>query len=205
MLCLELSSYIVLHLQAKRRDIQYELLPPGMQRRKLNSSRFDRRSRTISWHVEWQFPAAGETVHDQKVSEQTPLQQVLQEHLKLAPGNSLKRHALRLYAEAGMDKLHILMRKEHCPVRAAPFASPEHTGSLSKKQPDLVSNLKVLLQANQALYHQFSPAKFLRQLLAGKVVIEYPTLIVLLPHEIAKYNLAEVVTIVEAGEAAPTL
>lgn len=102
--------------QAKRRDIQYELLPPGMQRRKLNTSRYDRRSRTILWHLEWQFPAANETMHDHKVSEQTPLCQVLQDHLKMAPGNSLKRHALRLYAEAGVHNLHILMRKEHCPV-----------------------------------------------------------------------------------------
>lgn len=104
-----------------------------MQRRKLNSSRFDRRSRTIFWHLEWQFPAASEVVHDQKVSEQMPLGQVLQDHLKLAPGNSLKRHALRLYAEAGVDTLHILMRKEHCPVgyphHSADFVLQECTAS----------------------------------------------------------------------------
>lgn len=112
-------------LQAKQRDIRYELLPPGMHRRQLNSSRFDRRSRTILWHVEWQFPAAHQTVHDLKVSEQVPLQQILAEHLKLAPGNSLKRHALRAYAEAGLDSLHLLMRKEHCPV-SLQSSSPVH-------------------------------------------------------------------------------
>ena len=87
-----------------------------MQRRKLNTSRFDRRSRTIFWHIHWQFPAAGQLVHDLRVSEQTPLKQILQQHISLVPGNSLRRHALRLYAEAGLEKLQILMKKEHCQV-----------------------------------------------------------------------------------------
>lgn len=103
-------------IQAQRRGIKYELLPPGMQRRKLNSSRFDRRSRTIFWHIHWHFPAASESVHDLRVSEQTPLKQILQQHISLSPGNLLRRHALRMHVEAGLDKLQILMKKEHCPV-----------------------------------------------------------------------------------------
>ena len=87
-----------------------------MQRRKQNSSRFDRRSRTIFWHVHWRFPAASESVRDLRVSEQTPLKQVLQQHISLVPGNSLKRHALRMYVEAGLENLQIVMKKEHCPV-----------------------------------------------------------------------------------------
>ena len=82
----------------------------------MNSSRFDKRSRTIFWHVHWQFPAADESVHNQKVSEQTPLIQVLQQHISLTPGNSMRRHALRAYVEAGIQDLQIVMRKEHCPV-----------------------------------------------------------------------------------------
>ncbi len=109
--------------QAQRRGIKYELLPPGMQRRKQNSSRFDRRSRTIFWHIHWHFPAANESVHDLRVSEQTPIKQILQQHISLAPGNSVKRHALRLYVEAGLENLQIMMKKEHCPVRSVPFYS----------------------------------------------------------------------------------
>lgn len=107
--------------EAQRRGIKYELLPPGMQRRKQNSSRFDRRSRTIFWHIHWHFPAAKESVHDLKVSEQTPLKQILQQHISLAPGNSVKRHALRLYVEAGLENLQILMKKEHCPANKSEF------------------------------------------------------------------------------------
>lgn len=47
------------------------------------------------------------------------------------------------------------------------------------------------MQANQPLYHRLDSAKFLRQLLAGKAVIEYPALIVLLPHELDMYSLAD--------------
>lgn len=104
-------------MQARRQGIKYELLPPGMHRQKMNSSRFDKRSRTIFWHVHWQFPAANESVHDQRVSEQTPLMQVLQQHISLTPGNSLRRHALRAYVEAGVQNLQILMKKERCPVQ----------------------------------------------------------------------------------------
>lgn len=107
--------------EAQRRGIKYELLPPGMQRRKQNSSRFDRRSRTIFWHIHWHFPAAKESVHDLRVSEQTPLKQILQQHISLAPGNSVKRHALRLYVEAGLENLQILMKKEHCPANKSEF------------------------------------------------------------------------------------
>ena len=59
-------------------------------------------------------------MHDLRVSEQTPLKQILQQHISLAPGNSVKRHALRLYVEAGLENLQILMKKEHCPVRCVP-------------------------------------------------------------------------------------
>ena len=103
--------------QAQKRGVKYEILPPGMQRRKLNTSRYDRRTRTIFWHIHWQFPAADESVHDHRVSEQSPLKQLLQQHVSLVPGNSLKRHALRRYVEAGLHNLVLLMKKEHCPVR----------------------------------------------------------------------------------------
>ena len=104
-------------MQARRRGIKYDLLPPGMHRQKVNSSRFDKRSKTIFWHVHWHFPAGDESVHEQRVSEQTPLNQVLQHHISLTPGNSLRRHALRAYVEAGLQNLQILMKKEHCPVQ----------------------------------------------------------------------------------------
>ena len=49
----------------------------------------------------------------------------------------------------------------------------------------------VYLQANLPVYHKLDPAKFLRQLLAGKCVIEYPTLIVALPHELDSYKIID--------------
>lgn len=156
--------------EAQRRGIKYELLPPGMQRRKQNSSRFDRRSRTIFWHVHWCFPSVKESVHDLRVSEQTPLKQILQQHISLALGNSVKRHALRLYSEAGLEKLQILMMKEHCP-------------------------------ANKPQFHQLDIDKFLRQQLSGKVVIEFPVLIVLLPEEEKNYSIVQDAADVHGNDA----
>ena len=84
---------------------------------KAQQQQVDRRSRTIFWHVHWQFPAAQESVHDQRFSEQSPIRSMLQQHISLTPGNSVKRHALRAYVEAGVQTLQIVMKKEHCQVR----------------------------------------------------------------------------------------
>jgi hypothetical protein len=34
------------------------IMPPGMQRRQSNSTRYDYRNRKLTWRVEWRFPAA---------------------------------------------------------------------------------------------------------------------------------------------------
>ena len=49
----------------------------------------------------------------------------------------------------------------------------------------------VCLQANLPVYHKLDPTKFLRQLLAGKLVLEYPTLVVVLPHELDSYKVID--------------
>ena len=49
--------------------------------------------------------------------------------------------------------------------------------------------LLVPLQANKPEYYLLDSEKFLRQQLAGKTVIEFPVLLVLLPGEEAKYTM----------------
>ena len=46
-------------------------------------------------------------------------------------------------------------------------------------------------QANKPEFHRLDEDKFLRQQLAGKVVIEFPVLIVLLPGEIKDYSVVQ--------------
>ena len=60
------------------------------------------------------------------------------------------------------------------------------------------------LQADKPEYFRIDPDKFLRHELAGKFVIEFPVLIVLLPDEVSKYNLTESQTASQSESPAAT-
>ena len=78
-------------VQAQRRGIKLELMQPGMARRRRNSSRYEVRTRTVLWHLEWRFPAAGREVHSPQVKENTVLAEVLGELTALKLGNATRR------------------------------------------------------------------------------------------------------------------
>ena len=50
------------------------------------------------------------------------------------------------------------------------------------------------------MYYKLDASKFLRQLLAGKVVIEFPVVLVLLPGDISEYNIVNESTELEVVE-----
>ncbi|KAL4859058.1 Box C/D snoRNA protein 1 [Chlorella vulgaris] len=142
--------------QARRRGIQLHILPPGMEKRRTNSTRYDGRQQTLYWHIDWRFPAADVGASSLKVHENRVVADLLRSHLALQPGAAARHHAVREYNEAGLEALTVVMRKERTP-------------------------------ANAAEYFEIDITRPLRQQLAGKVVVEYPTLLVLLPHEKERY------------------
>ena len=147
--------------QARRRGVQLHILPPGMERRKVNSTRYDGRQQLLSWRVEWQFVGAGCATANGRVSEHTPLGEVLRAHLAPAPGASLKSPELQKYADRGADALTLALRKERTP-------------------------------ADVPTYHRLDPGKPLGKALQGKVVVEFPVVLVLLPEEAEGYTFVEV-------------
>ena len=62
-----------------------------MARRRCNSSRYEVRTRTVLWHLEWRFPAAGREMHSPQVRENTVLAEVLRELTALKLGNAARR------------------------------------------------------------------------------------------------------------------
>ena len=38
--------------------MQLHLQSPGMEKRRVNSTRYEGRAQLMQWHVEWSFPAA---------------------------------------------------------------------------------------------------------------------------------------------------
>eukprot|EP00197_Chlamydomonas_leiostraca_P010150 CAMPEP_0202880592 /NCGR_PEP_ID=MMETSP1391-20130828/35271_1 /ASSEMBLY_ACC=CAM_ASM_000867 /TAXON_ID=1034604 /ORGANISM="Chlamydomonas leiostraca, Strain SAG 11-49" /LENGTH=378 /DNA_ID=CAMNT_0049563117 /DNA_START=104 /DNA_END=1237 /DNA_ORIENTATION=+ len=89
--------------QAGRRRVKLLVMPPGMHKRKTNTTRYDGRTRKLSWRVEWVFEGAGVRQADESVQEDATLGEVLAKHLTYAPGMANKQFPLRAYADAVAD------------------------------------------------------------------------------------------------------
>lgn len=86
----QLPAYLKsLVYQAKCRGVDLRLVAPGMKKRKDNTTRYDGRSQTLSWRIEWRFQTdasplqQGHSVvrHNSRVHEETILQTILDEHI----------------------------------------------------------------------------------------------------------------------------
>jgi hypothetical protein len=147
--------------QARRRGVQLHLLSPGMERRRSNTTRYDNKAQIISWRIEWNFVGASCSAANARVSEQSKLRDILAAHLTPSHGAVLKTPELQRYSDCGIDNLTVVMRKERTP-------------------------------ANAVLYYKHDiREKMLGEVLQGKVIIEYPVLLVLLPEEVEGYTLIE--------------
>lgn len=159
---LELPSFLqsLIH-HSHCRGVQLHILPPGMERRRINSTRYDARQRVLNWRVEWQFPAASCVTSNSRVSEHAMLRDILGAHLTPPPGASLKSQELQRYQlSGGIGALVVAMRKERTP-------------------------------ANSPLYYKLDLDKTLGNTLRGKVVVEFPVFLILLPDEAGGYTFTE--------------
>lgn len=85
----QLPAYLKsLTYQAKCRGVDLRLVAPGMKKRKDNTTRYDGRSQTLSWRIEWRFqtdvsPQQGHSVVrcNSRVHEGTVLQTILDGHI----------------------------------------------------------------------------------------------------------------------------
>ncbi|WAR30869.1 BCD1-like protein [Mya arenaria] len=64
--------------QAKHRGVRLRLMPYPMTKRKTNSTYYQYKSKTLHWHVEWEFPEINYTTTDRSLD----LDQTLSENLK---------------------------------------------------------------------------------------------------------------------------
>jgi hypothetical protein len=153
--------------QAELRGTTLLRMPSGMQRRQSNTTRFNRKTGTISWKIELCFHTpkrmldehGGSPSHsaaqdgyalpkflrvEGELSESSTLSEELGKHLDVHPHNTITRSRLRSFANAPRDSLVLLMRHLHC-SSAAPR------------------------------YHKLDPNAPLSESLKGKTIIEFPT------------------------------
>jgi hypothetical protein len=65
--CKRSTQIVLFHLgvQSGLRNMRWEAMPAGSERRQQNSSCFDQRRRRLLWRMEWRFEAADYTVVDE--------------------------------------------------------------------------------------------------------------------------------------------
>lgn len=89
-------------------------MPMGMSKRKINTTAYQHKQKSLTWRLQWQFPSqlAPVEVVEERVSEDVPLATLLDKYLKPTPENAVIRAKLRPYTEGSRDSLVLLLRKE---------------------------------------------------------------------------------------------
>ncbi|XP_050378777.1 uncharacterized protein LOC126796053 [Argentina anserina] len=81
-------------------------LSNGMSKRDKNQTRYDTRTKCISWTIEWRFHSTDVVLIDHGVNENMKLSAVLEEHLQPGPWN----HQLRPFCTERLDCLKLFIR-----------------------------------------------------------------------------------------------
>ncbi|XP_052788238.1 box C/D snoRNA protein 1-like [Mya arenaria] len=96
--------------QAKHRGVRLRLMPYPMTKRKTNSTYYQYKSKTLHWHVEWEFPEINYTTTDRRVPEITPLREVLAKHTG-DNADPIEKHRLQAYIDGGEDGFRVFMKQ----------------------------------------------------------------------------------------------
>eukprot|EP00798_Chlamydomonas_sp_ICE-L_P006710 gene6710-3380_t len=145
--------------QAQQRRVELVLMNPGMSRRLSNSTRYDTRNRKMMWRLEWLFEGL--------------------------PDGGTKMVDDRVQEDATLAEV----LSSHLELQPGTAAKQ----FLLRDYADIgVSGLKVFMRkegtpANQPGFYSIDTTRSLGSQLAGKVVIEFPVLLVALPSEEDRY------------------
>lgn len=100
-------------LQAARRSgVELQLMSPGMQRRKANSTRFMRAAQKIFWHVELTFAGTEVVHHVPSVDCGSTMLAVLEGVFEYKEGHAELQHSLRDFVAAGPLACGIKLHRE---------------------------------------------------------------------------------------------
>lgn len=160
--------------KAEARGVRLRRMPDGMTRRVANTTHYDRRRDLMRWRVEWLFraPAAASepasvsaSTSDAKVDETTILRDALAAHLRPVPGQAARLHRLRRF------------------VAAVKEGKEGEAGGASELAVFLAQDGR---PANDPRFHKLNLNETIRANLAGKTIVEFPTMHVAVLPEDAK-------------------
>lgn len=166
--------------QAELKGVNLLRMPLGMERRKSNTTKFNKK-KVITWKIELCFhtPTANTTIStgdncdddgskehiipkmlkvESHMSETSTLSEELGKHLDVHPGNSTIRSQLRSFANVPRDKLILLLKRLPCSSAAPQYYGLDRDATLGEN-------------------------------LNGKTIIEFPTIDVVLEEDREKFPL----------------
>ncbi len=161
--------------KAEARGVRLRRMPDGMTRRVANTTHYDRRRDLMRWRVEWLFraPAAASepasvsaSTSDAKVDETTILRDALAAHLRPVPGQAARLHRLRRFVAA---------------VKEGKEGEAGGGGGASELAVFLAQDGR---PANDPRFHKLNLNETIRANLAGKTIVEFPTMhVAVLPED----------------------
>lgn len=187
--------------QAKCRNVDLQLLAPGMHKRKVNSTRYDGKGKKMNWRVEWSFvdTMQNDTFVDVRLNENTVLKDAFIRHL-----NAIREKQDMIRKEWQKQTRRRIMEGE-C-VNAL-YSSPgvrndeiqyyddAKDNDVDMEYPSAALEDHLLLMkvegrpANDMAYHRANMTDTLHAFLHGKRVIEFPTFLCVLSKNIDKYTI----------------
>ena len=146
--------------QAEAQEVNLLRMPLGMERRKLNTSRYSKKSDTITWKVELMFHSADGHVLklESEMVESSSLSGELSRHLDVHQGNKGVRSQLKEFVSAPRESLLLFMKRLPC-------------------------------SSTSPMYFKLNPGVPLESVLRGKTIIEYPAVEVVMEADKDKFPL----------------
>lgn len=138
--------------QSELKGVNLLRMPSGMERRRSNTTKFNKKKGSITWKVELRFhppaggePSPGTLTVEGTASDSSTLRDALGRHLDVRPGNSTTRARLRTFAAAPRESLALFIKRLPCSSTAP-------------------------------RYFKIDPGATLMESLKGKTIIEFPTI-----------------------------
>lgn len=148
--------------QARLRGVNLKLVSPGMQKRKLNTSRYDYKSKKLMWRVVWNLSRL--TSHDNEVSDGV--------NKGNEKGSNVKEVIECIDARVDDESIVAAILEPHIKQNARKDGDEQ-------SEEATMAHIAVVLRkegspANKPEYYRINTASSLKDALAGKTIIEYP-------------------------------
>ncbi|XP_033728585.1 box C/D snoRNA protein 1-like [Pecten maximus] len=107
--------------EARKREIKLKIMPYPMAKRKHNLTMYQHKLQTILWNVQWLFPQSEVKFTSKRLSEHQTLEELLKDFIHPTESDPIKRHALKIYCQKGLQNCRLFMKVEERPANDVKF------------------------------------------------------------------------------------